>query len=203
MEDDKEAAHQVDAREETPAQSDVERAILRKRKSRGQRACNPCRQRKVKCNYETPCKTCADRNHPDLCRYQIPSKRPDLSSSTPNLPSNAVHNGTKQAEWSRLCAKLDQVDHSLRELKRELRSLGASDLPPLAVGESSHLDWMSPDLRSTAVEPGAEEIHADSDLTGEAVHLGGNSVPAMVVALGRGSDEETIQELLRKSVFVA
>jgi hypothetical protein len=51
------------------------------------------------------------------------------------------------------------------------------------------------------VETSAQEILTNNNITGEAVHLGGNSVPAMVVALGRGSDEEAIQELLRKSVL--
>jgi hypothetical protein len=201
MEDNKEAAHQADSCGETPAQSEVEKALLRKRKARGQRACNPCRRRKVKCNYETPCKTCVHRNHPELCHYQLPSKRLDLGSSIENPSPNADHNGTKWAEWDRLCAKLDNVDHSLQELKRELRSLSAGDPPPLAARKLSHVDWASQDLTSHTVETSAQEIRANNDLTGETVHLGGNSVPAMVVALGSGSDEETIRELLRKSVL--
>jgi len=200
MEDKKEAAHQADSCGESPGQSDIEKALLRKRKARGQRACNPCRQRKVKCNYETPCKTCVDRNHRELCRYQLPSKRRDLGFSVENLPPNPDHNGTKRAEWERLCAKLDNVDHSLRELKKELRSLGAGDLPPLAARKSSHVDWPSQGLTSQAVETSAQEIRANNDLTGETVHLGGNSVPAMVVALGSGSGE-TIRELLHRSVL--
>lgn len=201
MKDNKEATHQADSCGETPAPSDAEKALLRKRKARGQRACNPCRQRKVKCNYEAPCKTCIDRNHPGLCRYQLPSKRLDLGSSIENPSPNADHNGSKGAEWDRLCAKLDHVDHSLQELKKELRSLGASGPPPLAARKLSHIDWTSQDLASHAAETSAQEIHANNDLTGGTVHLGGNSVPAMVVALGSGSDEETIRELLHKSVL--
>jgi hypothetical protein len=201
MEDNKEAAHQADSCGETPVQSDIEVALRRKRKARGQKACNPCRQRKVKCNYETPCKTCVDRNHTELCRYQLPSKRLDLGSSIENTPPNADHNGSKRAEWDRLCAKLDNVDNSLRELKRELRSLGAGDPPPLAAGKLSRIDWASQSLTNRVVETSAQEIRANDDLTGGTVHLGGNSVPAMVIALGSGNDEETVRELLDKSVL--
>ena len=198
MDDNQEAAHHADPCGESPAQSDIEKALLRKRKARGQRACNPCRQRKVKCNYETPCKTCVDRNHPNLCRYQLPSKRHDLGSSIENLSPN---NGTKRPEWERLCAKLDNVDHSLQELKRELRSLGAGDPPPLATRKLSLVDWTSQALTGDVVETSAQEIRANNDLTGETVHLGANSVPAMVVALGSGTSEDTIKELLHKSVL--
>src|SRR4051812_16993396 len=118
MEDHKEAPYRAEAYSEDPVQSEIEGILRRKRKARGQRACNPCRQRKVKCNYETPCKTCVDRNHTELCRYQLPSKRFDLGSSIENLPPNADRNGSQRAEWDRLCAKLDNVDHTLQELKR-------------------------------------------------------------------------------------
>lgn len=200
MEDNKEAAPQADSYAETAVQSDLEKTLRRKRKARGQKACHPCRQRKVKCNYETPCKTCVDRNHPDLCRYQLPSKRLNLGSSIENIPPPADHNGTKRAEWDRLCAKLDIVDNSLRELKRELRSLGAGD-PPVAVAKLSHVNWTSQSLTHHAVDTSAQEIRANNDLTGGTVHLGGNSVPAMVIALGSGNDEETVRELLDKSVL--
>ncbi|EEU38509.1 uncharacterized protein NECHADRAFT_98164 [Fusarium vanettenii 77-13-4] len=49
------------------------RRILRERQSaRNRKACLPCRERKVKCDQEQPCRTCVKREHPDLCFYREP-----------------------------------------------------------------------------------------------------------------------------------
>ena len=40
--------------------------------AQGQKACNPCRLRKVWCSYELPCQTCLARQHPELCQYDPP-----------------------------------------------------------------------------------------------------------------------------------
>jgi hypothetical protein len=201
MEDQKEAAYHPDAYSETAVQSDIDKILRRKRKARGQRACYPCRQRKVKCSYGTPCKSCVDRDHSDLCRYELPSKRLNVGSVTGNLPPTADDGKPPRAEWDRLYAKLDTVERSLRELKGDLRYLSASDSPPLAERKLPQVDWTSQDLTSTTVDACAQGIHANNDLTGETVHLGGNSVAAMVVALGSGSGEETVRQLLHKSVL--
>jgi len=48
----------------------------------------------------------------------------------------------------------------------------------------------------------SEGIHTCNELTGETVHLGGGSVPALVMALSRGNkDQPDVQELLGKSIL--
>ena len=187
-------------RNETTIQSDTGEALRRKRKTRGQRACEPCRQRKVKCDYETPCKTCVDRNHPDLCLYQLPSKRVNVGSAGDSLP-NTDDDIPSRAEWGQLCAKLNSFDQSLQELRKDLRRFAPGDQPPSAGGKLPLADLPSRSLTSNAAGPSPQGIHTGYDLTGETVHLGGNSVPAMVVALGSGSDLETVQELAGKSIL--
>jgi hypothetical protein len=99
-------------------------------------------------------------------------------------------------------AKIDSVEQSLQELKNHLGQLvtGPQDplstrkLPPLGrVGEA--------DLVTNVDHQSAQGIHTDDDFTGQTVHLGGNSVPAMVVALGRGSGEDAMRELVGKSIL--
>lgn len=43
---------------DTPPRADVDEILRRKRKAREYKACYPCRQRKVKCDQNVPCKTC-------------------------------------------------------------------------------------------------------------------------------------------------
>jgi Fungal Zn(2)-Cys(6) binuclear cluster domain len=81
--------HQADASDDQLGESEINEILRRKRKVRGQRACYPCRQRKVKCNHETPCQRCIERGHTDLCRYQPASKRQDVEPPSLSGPSVA------------------------------------------------------------------------------------------------------------------
>ncbi|PVI02575.1 hypothetical protein DM02DRAFT_298750 [Periconia macrospinosa] len=40
-----------------------------RRRNRRPKACPPCRARKVRCDYQLPCRTCVRRQHPQLCSY--------------------------------------------------------------------------------------------------------------------------------------
>ena len=191
----------ANAHAESVAQSDVDEILRRKRKARGQRACYPCRQRKVKCNYGTPCKTCADRDHPELCLYQQPSKRVDISSFPETSHPNSDDTTYLSPEWDWIASKIDNIEKSLQELKNGLKHLAAGYQYPLAGSKSPLVDQAATDLNSNVAEQSAQGIHTNNYFTGETVHLGENSVPAMVVALGSGSDEETIRGLLGKSIL--
>ncbi|KAJ0414157.1 phenylacrylic acid decarboxylase [Aspergillus carlsbadensis] len=50
---------------------EIDRVLRLKRKQRESKACYPCRQRKVKCNGEQPCRTCTRRDHPQICAYNV------------------------------------------------------------------------------------------------------------------------------------
>ncbi|KAL4961563.1 Zn(II)2Cys6 transcription factor [Aspergillus stella-maris] len=54
-----------------PNSQEIDRVLRLKRKQRESKACYPCRQRKVKCDGEQPCRTCAKRDHPQICAYNV------------------------------------------------------------------------------------------------------------------------------------
>jgi hypothetical protein len=100
------------------------------------------------------------------------------------------------AEWENLCNKVDRVEQLLLSLRNDMRNSNLSKQRAY-VAQTDYDD----DARSTSLEVNPTSgINTNSDLTGENVYLGGNSVPAMVVAMGKGGDVH-VQELLGKSIL--
>ncbi|KAL2818677.1 hypothetical protein BJX63DRAFT_429176 [Aspergillus granulosus] len=54
---------------------EIDRVLHLKRKQRESKACYPCRQRKVKCDGNQPCRTCVRRDHPQICLYNVDRAR--------------------------------------------------------------------------------------------------------------------------------
>ncbi len=173
----------------------------RKRRAiaQGQKACNPCRLRKVRCSYQSPCQTCVERQHPELCLYEAPSKRvrlapmsapsdasPSSSFSGPWLPS--------RDDWERLCGKIDKLEQGLQAMRRGLPGRGAAESRPRRHGTASDED--EPELSR---QDG--DMHTEHPLTGEPVFLGGNSVPAMAVALTKSHESDAVRHLLDNSIL--
>jgi len=182
-----------------PDVENVDTILRRKRKARsGLRACYPCRQRKVKCSYDTPCQTCVEREHPEICSYDPPPKRVDVEGSASRLIQNSEPWVPSKHEWDELRAKLNTIEHILQELRQSIRqSATTNPVSFTEIGESED-GTIAVDPNLSREAPG---IHSNSDLLGENVYLGGNSVPAMVVALGKGDDGQFYQQLLGKSIL--
>ena len=53
-------------------------------------ACWPCRQRKVKCDNQSPCENCVKREHPQLCSYRPNRTSGGGKSTSPVLQSTSV-----------------------------------------------------------------------------------------------------------------
>ncbi|KAJ9657108.1 hypothetical protein H2201_008284 [Coniosporium apollinis] len=205
--------------QETP-RSDVDEILRRKRKAREYKSCYPCRQRKVKCDQQVPCKTCVVREHPELCTYHPPSenhppaKRPNTGNGYRDAPSE-YHNGAatysnsgstvmlSREEWDRLCSNLNTVEKSLAELKGIIKHASEQHGTASAAGHSpgtSTPSGLAMDSESRYIS--SQGIHTQNDLTGQTVHLGGSSVAALVLALGRGEhDRPEVKELLGKSIL--
>lgn len=225
---------------ETPAKAEVDDFLRKKRKAREHKACYPCRQRKVRCDLARPCRTCVEREHPELCDYHPPNKKQATGGSAGNvLPitpvvakpdggaggggggglalSHVQHANTvtlARTDFEHLCRKLDSVETTLEELRREIRTNNASAsqrTPTQQSGRSSpglHIAAGSDSNGQTRFENGftrhtdVNGIHARNDLTGQTVHLGGSSVPALVMALGQGNREQpSVQEILGRSIL--
>lgn len=191
---------------ENLTQEEINERLRRKRKSRGQKACYPCRQRKVGCNYAKPCQKCVDRDHPELCLYEPISKRPNIgqhessSASIPKAISAPPNIVIPTTESSSVGDRLALIERSLQELRDEFAKFANSYVPP----RPSRARRSSQDRRDLSASEELDEdalgLHTSNAMTGETVHLGGNSVPAMVVALG-DQQEDAIEGLLGKSIL--
>lgn len=208
---------------EVPAKAEVDDFLRRKRKAREHKACYPCRQRKVRCDLARPCRTCVEREHPELCDYHPPNKKQNTSSSASAslaLPAAGTSSGVpalnantvtlSRSDFDHLCRKLDNVESALEELRREMKG-GSNNRPP-----TQHTSGRSSPSSTTQKTDGAQPwinnqftrhttvhgLHARNDLTGQTVHLGGSSVPALVMALGQGDREQpSVQEILGRSIL--
>ncbi|KAF2268405.1 hypothetical protein CC78DRAFT_367226 [Lojkania enalia] len=203
---------------DTPPRSDIDEILRRKRKAREYKACYPCRQRKVKCDQNVPCKTCVVREHPELCSYHPPSEtHPPAKRISQHLGHNGndfsngmvhIHGGTvtlPREDWDRICAKLQTAEKSLAELKNSISSV--SEVPPANASSSGFSPATAGDTPLAATAPMDSEtshvrtqgIHTRNEFTGQTIHVGPSSVPALVMALGRGDTQwPGIQDLLGK-----
>jgi Zn(2)-Cys(6) binuclear cluster domain-containing protein len=175
-----------------------------KRKARPHRVCQPCRLRKVKCNYESPCRTCVDRGHPELCRYEpdLAPKRvqTDVPSAASARPEDDEHWAPSKQEWYQMRQNLAAVSQSLRELRHEIGQFSASlrDHGRSSRASSPPLDPTMGDAKFDV----SRGLSTSNSLTGDSVYLGANSVPAMVVALANNSnDYSVIQDIIGKSIL--
>ncbi|KAF2147141.1 uncharacterized protein K452DRAFT_217301 [Aplosporella prunicola CBS 121167] len=208
---------------EQASRSDVDEILRRKRKAREYKACYPCRQRKVKCDQAVPCKTCIAREHPELCTYHPPAESHPpakrishgpshygLADSSNGLNSSINYNvnGTVtigREDWERLCSKLNAVERSLLDLKGTIRHASEGPVGP----SNGHTETAaSTPSRQLSADPStrhvsSQGIHTTNSITGQTVHLGGNSVPALVMSLGKGEAGSSggVQELLGKNVL--
>jgi hypothetical protein len=176
--------------------SQIDLILRRKRKARKARVCYPCRQRKVKCDYGTPCQRCIDREHPELCSYQqTPKARaPDSNLTSPLVdPARPPHAEAGPPEDIHLRSRLDNVEALLRDVKGKL------DSQPAAQEQGGPSKAVDHDKR--AAPSALFGVQAPTELLGDFVHLGRHSVPAMVMALGNRSNEEAVQDIIGKSAL--
>lgn len=160
---------------------DVDEILRRKRKARGgQKACYPCRSRKVKCSYESPCKTCIDREHPELCSYHPPAKRQNLGndavvvvdrSATARESQDNSNWMPSRADWDVLRAKLDRVEQCLFELRRDAQKSNGSKKTHTYGHADDSDDSQASILSDSPTSNKIQGINTNNDLAGENVNL--------------------------------
>lgn len=193
--------HQSDGDEDHVSPTEINQILRRKRKARERRACYPCRQRKVKCNYETPCQRCIDRDHVNLCSYQqVPKGVPDTpSTSKAASVLNDAPSG-RNLDWNQLWSKLQTIEAALRDIKNEI--IGHVQPSHKAVTSVRHAILPAQGEREVHTAAATPGIPSRSGLVADgSVHLGRNSVPAMAVALGSGNDGEALQTVVGNTVL--
>ncbi|KAF2457635.1 hypothetical protein BDY21DRAFT_344402 [Lineolata rhizophorae] len=200
--------------------ADVDEILRRKRKTREYKACYPCRKRKVGCDQAVPCGRCVDRHHPELCTWHPPGEAHPPASQVQHAQTGVLYassppsNGNatitvRREDWDNLNAKLSAVEKAMSDLKGHMRQV--SDGPPGTVSTNGFSpsepiatpQYSNPPIDSHTRHVNAHGVHTESEITGQVVHLGGSSVPALVMALGRrnNGNEAEFKEILGKSIL--
>jgi hypothetical protein len=108
-------------------------------------------------------------------------------------------------DWERICAKLQTAEKSLAELKNSISSV--SEVPPNSAPTNGYSPATAGNTPLAAPAPIDSEqshvrtqgIHTHNEFTGQTIHVGPSSVPALVMALGRGDTQwPGVQDLLGK-----
>ncbi|KAF2877862.1 hypothetical protein BDV95DRAFT_4903 [Massariosphaeria phaeospora] len=119
-----------------------------------------------------------------------------------------IHGGTvtlPREDWERICAKLQTAEKSLSELKNSISSV--SEVSPNNVALNGYSPATAGNTPLAAAAPIDSEqshvrthgIHTRNDFTGQTIHIGPSSVPALVMALGKGDSQwPGVQDLLGK-----
>lgn len=177
--------------------------ILRtKRKPRSHLVCQPCRVRKVKCTCETPCQACVERGYPELCQYGYEKSAKRILRG----PAGASGSESDHHERSRplnedikaIRHRLTAIESVLGELREDIRALHthrqATAAAPVTAKATSAPSETEPDA--------VQVLPAEAALSGNPVYLGGNSVPAMVMALASDNTPDgAVQNILGKSIL--
>lgn len=152
-----------------------------------------------------PCKTCVERNHADICTWNPPAKRVDTGST--HGAFNGIGHGASVTiageEWDRICTKLNTIERTLAELKTDLRRATEYEDEPELINSISTSSRSPVQVKQESSGPGyvrAMEISEQNQMTGESVHLGGGSIPALIKALRAGSTP-AVQEVFGNNVL--
>jgi Fungal Zn(2)-Cys(6) binuclear cluster domain len=192
-----------------PVPNDSLPDILRnKRKPRSLQVCQPCRVRKVKCTCETPCQACIERGHPELCQYGYgkPAKRIWGGPAGQSRPNSDHHERSPAMDddIEAIRDRLAAIESVLGELRDEIRALHAPSqaTEPAPVKASSTVPLKPTSAPSETELDAVQVLPAEAALSGNPVYLGGNSVPAMVMALASdNTPDDAVQNILGKSIL--
>jgi len=188
-------------RTENLTQEDINQRLRHKRKARGQKACYPCRQRKVGCDFAQPCQRCIDRDHAELCLYEPMSKRTNTGISNDSNPQTDTPMESAVMGWNKIDERLGVMEESIETLGNEMRNLAAKVESLLSHAGRPAPGRIPRDSSSDGAEQDTFAILTSNEATGGTVSLGGNSVPAMVLALNSGAKEDEVQDILGKSIL--
>jgi hypothetical protein len=101
-----------------PDASDIGDILRRKRRMRPRRACQPCRYRKVNALTKTPCQSCSEPGHPELCSYDHLPKRVDAGQPTIAFSARSSDRWTpSRVEWDEMCRRLSALERRFQHLQ--------------------------------------------------------------------------------------
>ncbi|KAK0647214.1 hypothetical protein DIS24_g7943 [Lasiodiplodia hormozganensis] len=178
--------------------AEMDHVLRRKRKAREFKACYPCRQRKVKCDQGVPCKTCIDREHPELCISKPSAKRMDLGHGHLQAPAQSGQAKVISAsDWEGVVSTLKTIVTELSQLKS-------------VIGQKQGHCCSHCQCQSRADDDEGEElglvpsqgIHVATGCSGQTVYVGSNSFPAVATSISRdGEARAPLRELFANDVL--
>jgi hypothetical protein len=137
----------------------------------------------TRCDLSRPCQTCRDRDHPELCSYHPPNKRQQGEAGHPILKLEEGAAGPSmvtlgRAEFDMLCSKLNGLENSIADLRREL-SRNSQQNGHVGFDATADAHYIHPASVQDHQEPIARPpthtdvhgIHTRND-AGEIVHFG-------------------------------
>ncbi|KAH7635435.1 hypothetical protein B0T09DRAFT_317232 [Sordaria sp. MPI-SDFR-AT-0083] len=123
--------------------SEDERADQQRKRNRIRFSCTTCREKKLKCNRQSPCDQCIKRNVASTCNFipyaqNEPRPPPSVSGATPGSGSGSSRNRKGPLQDMTAAARLRHLEHMVQVLKAQMRreeSVGA-DVPASSRGIS-------------------------------------------------------------------
>ncbi|OQV01633.1 Fungal specific transcription factor domain-containing protein [Cladophialophora immunda] len=178
------------------SREDIDEFLRQRRDNRTPRACYPCHQRKVKCNYVKPCQTCIDRGYPEICIYDAPRAKSVLETTASSSAASTTPAASDEAVLTQKTALLEQT---LWRVKEDIdRALGAWT-PRAESSTAAQLSRQSPSRDATwwtAPAPGPSTRG-----TGQPVHLGQNPVQPSLVATARPDPAGWAQDISNQEIL--
>jgi len=129
--------------------SQINEFLRQKRKPRAHLACYPCRQRKVKCDYGTPCNRCVERDHASLCSYSpqpLRSFEEDARTSQANIDVPGIGGQSQEPMLNQIWIKLSLIESTLQEIK-QIAKPPSQTTHKAEQNQVAETDHNSPDVR--------------------------------------------------------
>jgi hypothetical protein len=173
---------------------EIDSILSQKRKPREKTACLPCRKRKVGCDRTQPCKTCLERRHPEVCIYEN-TDASSIYGAASGLGSNSDNVSVPRGYLDQLMHRVESLENSVRELSSDIRHVLGSNhsaqFPKSPVIEASSREQFSESEEQYQTREG---VHTNNPITGQIVHIGGNSVPALLMSLAKHQESGPVDQ---------
>ncbi|KAJ4398816.1 hypothetical protein N0V85_006187 [Neurospora sp. IMI 360204] len=162
--------------------SEDERSDQQRKRNRIRFSCTTCREKKLKCNRQSPCDQCIKRNVAATCNFipyaqNEPRPSPSASGPTPASQSAGSRNRRGPLQDMTEAARLRHLEHMVQVLKAQMRreESGGADVPASSsaispVPPSPSVQETQPDAESTAPAKGTAGAMADQTRYVEVIH---------------------------------
>ncbi|KAK3503244.1 hypothetical protein B0T13DRAFT_486167 [Neurospora crassa] len=166
--------------------SEDERSDQQRKRNRIRFSCTTCREKKLKCNRQSPCDQCIKRNVAATCNFipyaqNEPRPPPSVSGTTPGSQNAGSRNRRGALQDMTAAARLRHLEHMVQVLKAQMRREeggggGGADVPVSSsraispVPPSPSAQDTQPDAESRAPSKGTAGAMADQTRYVEVIH---------------------------------